>query len=71
MPVAPGTQQVPATGKAATRRDGSAGNSIDSPGTVLFASLIGNATGFFDFCIHAPAAVLVFPKRFSRAVKYA
>lgn len=36
----------------------------NSPGTVLFASLIGTTIEFFDFYIYATAAVLVFPKLF-------
>ncbi|HWT71279.1 MAG TPA: MFS transporter [Oxalicibacterium sp.] len=39
-------------------------NKINSPGTVLFASLIGTTIEFFDFYIYATAAVLVFPKLF-------
>ncbi len=39
----------------------SAGN---SPGRVLFASLIGTTIEFFDFYIYATAAVLVFPTLF-------
>ena len=39
----------------------SAGN---SPGRVLFASLVGTTIEFFDFYIYATAAVLVFPKLF-------
>ena len=41
-----------------------AGTRINSPGTVLFASLIGTTIEFFDFYIYATAAVLVFPKLF-------
>ncbi len=37
---------------------------INSPGQVLFASLIGTTIEFFDFYIYATAAVLVFPKLF-------
>jgi metabolite-proton symporter len=37
---------------------------INSPGQVLFASLIGTAIEFFDFYIYATAAVLVFPRLF-------
>lgn len=37
---------------------------INSPGTVLFASLIGTTIEFFDFYIYATAAVLVFPHLF-------
>src|SRR5476649_2295964 len=36
----------------------------NSPGTVLFASLIGTTIEFFDFYIYATAAVLVLPKLF-------
>jgi metabolite-proton symporter len=36
----------------------------NSPGRVLFASLIGTTIEFFDFYIYATAAVLVFPKLF-------
>jgi metabolite-proton symporter len=43
-----------------------AGNpaSINRPGQVLFASLIGTTIEFFDFYIYATAAVLVFPRLF-------
>src|SRR5437667_12778774 len=37
---------------------------INSPGPVLFASLIGTTIEFFDFYIYATAAVLVFPRLF-------
>ena len=37
---------------------------VNSPGTVLFASLIGTTIEFFDFYIYATAAVLVFPRLF-------
>ncbi len=37
---------------------------INSPSTVLFASLIGTTIEFFDFYIYATAAVLVFPTLF-------
>ena len=36
----------------------------NSPGTILFASLIGTTIEFFDFYIYATAAVLVFPHLF-------
>ena len=36
----------------------------NSPGQVLFASLIGTTIEFFDFYIYATAAVLVFPTLF-------
>ena len=36
----------------------------NSPGRILFASLIGTTIEFFDFYIYATAAVLVFPKLF-------
>ncbi|MBK4737230.1 MFS transporter [Noviherbaspirillum pedocola] len=45
-------------------RSQGAGSGINSPGTVLFASLIGTTIEFFDFYIYATAAVLVFPKLF-------
>ena len=35
---------------------------INTPGQVLFASLIGTTIEFFDFYIYATAAVLVFPR---------
>jgi metabolite-proton symporter len=38
--------------------------SVNSPGQVLFASLIGTTIEFFDFYIYATAAVLVFPHLF-------
>jgi metabolite-proton symporter len=41
-----------------------AGPRVNSPGQVLFASLIGTTIEFFDFYIYATAAVLVFPKLF-------
>jgi metabolite-proton symporter len=37
---------------------------INTPGQVLFASLIGTTVEFFDFYIYTNAAVLVFPKLF-------
>jgi metabolite-proton symporter len=37
---------------------------INTPGQVLFASLIGTTIEFFDFYIYATAAVLVFPALF-------
>jgi metabolite-proton symporter len=37
---------------------------VNRPGQVLFASLIGTAIEFFDFYIYATAAVLVFPHLF-------
>jgi MFS family permease len=36
----------------------------NTPGQVLFASLIGTTIEFFDFYIYATAAVLVFPQLF-------
>jgi metabolite-proton symporter len=41
-----------------------AGRSVNTPGQVLFASLIGTTIEFFDFYIYATAAVLVFPRLF-------
>jgi metabolite-proton symporter len=40
------------------------GGQVNSPRTVLFASLIGTTIEFFDFYIYATAAMLVFPKLF-------
>lgn len=40
---------------------------VNSPGRVLFASLIGTTIEFFDFYIYATAAVIVFPKLFFAA----
>lgn len=37
---------------------------VNTPGQVLFASLIGTTIEFFDFYIYATAAVLVFPALF-------
>src|SRR5437667_7526046 len=37
---------------------------VNTPGQVLFASLIGTTIEFFDFYIHATAAVLVFRRLF-------
>jgi metabolite-proton symporter len=37
---------------------------INTPGQVLFASLIGTTIEFFDFYIYATASVLVFPRLF-------
>ena len=42
----------------------SATRGVNSPGQVLFASLIGTSIEFFDFYIYATAAVLVFPRLF-------
>lgn len=42
-------------------------HSANSPGQVLFASLIGTTIEFFDFYIYGTAAVLVFPKLFFTA----
>ena len=53
--------------EAATGASGSGapkGARLNSPGQVLFASLIGTTIEFFDFYIYATAAVLVFPKLF-------
>jgi metabolite-proton symporter len=40
------------------------GRAINTPGQVLFASLIGTTIEYFDFYIYATAAVLVFPRLF-------
>jgi hypothetical protein len=37
---------------------------VNTPGKVLFASLVGTTVEFFDFYIYATAAVLVFPRLF-------
>ena len=37
---------------------------VNTPGQVLFASMIGTTIEFFDFYIYATAAVLVFPRLF-------
>jgi metabolite-proton symporter len=37
---------------------------VNTPGQVLFASMIGTTIEFFDFYIYANAAVLVFPRLF-------
>lgn len=37
---------------------------MNTPGQVLFASLVGTAVEFFDFYIYATASVLVFPRLF-------
>jgi metabolite-proton symporter len=42
----------------------SAAPRVNTPGQVLFASLIGTTIEFFDFYIYATAAVLVFPRLF-------
>ena len=39
-------------------------HAANSPGRILFASLIGTTIEFFDFYIYATASVLVFPKLF-------
>jgi metabolite-proton symporter len=40
------------------------GRRVNTPGQVLFASLVGTTIEFFDFYIYATAAVLVFPALF-------
>jgi metabolite-proton symporter len=42
----------------------SAAPALNTPGQVLFASLVGTTVEFFDFYIYATAAVLVFPRLF-------
>jgi metabolite-proton symporter len=49
---------------AATASSDVAGRAANSPGKILFASLIGTTIEFFDFYIYATAAVLVFPHLF-------
>ena len=39
-------------------------STVNTPGKVLFASLVGTTIEFFDFYIYATAAVLVFPRLF-------
>jgi metabolite-proton symporter len=47
------------------RNDAESGRSVrNTPGQILFASLIGTTIEFFDFYIYATAAVLVFPRLF-------
>ena len=41
-----------------------ASSKINTPGQVLFASLVGTTVEFFDFYIYATAAVLIFPSLF-------
>jgi metabolite-proton symporter len=41
-----------------------AGRNVNTPGQVLFASLVGTTVEYFDFYIYATAAVLVFPRLF-------
>ena len=43
---------------------GTQSRSVNTPGQVLFASLIGTTIEFFDFYIYATAAVIVFPRLF-------
>ena len=50
------TAHTPSSSRSSSR--------INSPGQVLFASLIGTTIEFFDFYIYATAAVLVFPYLF-------
>ena len=47
-----------------TASSGVGARATNSPGQVLFASLIGTTIEFFDFYIYATAAVLVFPHLF-------
>src|ERR1700741_4436689 len=54
------TEAPPYTASAAV----TAPRAMNSPGQVLFASLIGTTIEFFDFYIYATAAVLVFPHLF-------
>ena len=44
--------------------DRPARTTVNSPGQVLFASLIGTTIEFFDFYIYSTAAVIVFPRLF-------
>jgi metabolite-proton symporter len=54
----------PPISEVASQNRSSAKAPINTPGQVLFASLIGTTIEFFDFYIYATAAVLVFPKLF-------
>ncbi len=47
-----------------TQPVGVAPRRVNSPGQVLFASLVGTTIEFFDFYIYPTAAVLVFPRLF-------
>jgi metabolite-proton symporter len=47
-----------------TQQSGTLDRRVNTPGQVLFASLIGTTIEFFDFYIYATAAVLVFPQLF-------
>jgi metabolite-proton symporter len=49
---------------AAASAGSTARTRVNTPGQVLFASLVGTTIEFFDFYIYATAAVLVFPKLF-------
>jgi metabolite-proton symporter len=51
-----------ATGQVS--RPARTGPRLNTPGQVLFASLIGTTIEFFDFYIYATAAVIVFPRLF-------
>jgi len=56
---------APAASPAAARPSAtSPAARVNTPGQVLFASLVGTTIEFFDFYIYATAAVLVFPKLF-------
>jgi metabolite-proton symporter len=54
-----------------THAAAASGRRVNSPGQVLFASLIGTTIEFFDFYIYATAAVLVFPRLFFPASDHA
>src|ERR1700693_4847025 len=56
--------EPPAIGIALSENGAIAGLTVNRPGQVLFASLIGTTIEFFDFYIYATAAVLVFPRLF-------
>jgi metabolite-proton symporter len=52
------------TANAGSRIPDPGSRAVNTPGQVLFASLIGTTIEFFDFYIYATAAVLVFPRLF-------
>ena len=60
----PTDRNVATDHSAAGSRPATKSPAVNSPGQVLFASLIGTTIEFFDFYIYATAAVLVFPKLF-------
>src|SRR3977135_2603921 len=55
---------APALGALMKQPSAVVDRAVNSPGQVLFASMIGTTIEFFDFYIYATAAVLVFPRLF-------